>query len=521
MSDNNLKRFNQFRRFCLQNAEDALTSAESLVSKKVNHIAFHLAALSLEEIGKIFLGWCYFTSTDQAKAEKIVKGVDDHIKKLFWAIWGPSFLSEKTTQKQLDEIKGFSSQIHNKRLETLYTDFADSVPASEKISDEDTKIFISMVRTRLELAKTDGEIDENKSIEENDHIKKFMTLTEDPGKRSFIFGEVAHEKLVELGNIHEWVQWLTEKFAQQKKTSDELLEKELSRQPLIDFQKKSTPKWSVKLKIITPSHSIRGNLLPAFNQRSDNIKLGMGVDNQTLIVELILADYVSAQDLFPFAWRASRIYVAALNVAVSNGLFGWNIPVDRDKFYEKIIDLDNRKEISATLVPRLELNWPKNKPVLETQALHLSRLVYDFFLNTIATPDFEYINEYMLALAMLEKSDIHMRLEVNIFMMLFGTFRKALTINNGYDSTQNDLKEMGFSQLKYMLGEQSYFDEMIDLAENLEKGKVELAAKITLTQVIAMKNYNSIYLLTLATRWWNKDQTLLLTIIDDQTDKAK
>lgn len=343
-------------------------------------------------------------------------------------------------------------------------------------------------------------------------------MTEDLGKRAFIFGEASQETLIELGNIHDWVQWLTETFDQQKKESDELLKKELSRQPTIDLNNKPSPKWSVKLKIITPSHSIRANLLPAFNQKSDNIKLAMGVDNQTLIIELILADYVSAQNLFSFAWRASRIYVAALNVAVSNGLFGWNVPVDRDKFYEKITDLDNKKEISATLVPRLELNWPKNKPVLETQALHLSRMVYDYFLTTIGNPDFEHINDYMLALGMLEKSDIHMRLEVNIFMMLFNAFRKALTINNGYNASEMHLKELGYSQLKNMLDGQSYFDEIMDLAENLEKGKIELAATVTLTHVIAMKNYCSIYLLTLAARNFNNDKTLLLVNMNDDKD---
>jgi len=517
MSTNDLKKFNQFRAFCIQNAEDALGSAETLVGKNVNHIAYHLAALSLEEIGKIFLGWCYFTANDEIKAEKITKGVDDHIKKLFWAIWGPSFLTEKITKEQLEEIKGFSSQIHNRRLDTLYTDFDDNQHAATKISDEELKSLIGMVRARLELAKTDGQVDETKSLTENSRINDFMMMSEDPVKRNFIFGEASQEKLIALGDVGEWILWLKETFAHQKKALDELLQNELNREITIDFSKKPKPKWSVKLKIITPSHAIRANLLQEFNQKSEAIKLTMGGDNHTLFVELILMDYVSAPDLFNFAWRGSRLYVAALNVAVSNGLFGWNVPADREKFYEKITDLDNKREISAT-IPKLELNWPKNRPVLETQALHLSRLVYDYFLKAIGTPDFEHITYYMQALGMLEKSDIHMRLEVNIFMMLFQAFRKALAINNAYDATQVELKEIGYSQVKNMINGQSYFDEMIDLAENLEKGKIELAAGISLTQVIAMKNYCSIYLLILAVRDFQNDPSLLLTAMADDTN---
>jgi AbiV family abortive infection protein len=55
MKDEKLVRFNAFRKLCLQNAEDNLSAAKVTAEQKINHVAYHLAVLSLEEIGKIFM----------------------------------------------------------------------------------------------------------------------------------------------------------------------------------------------------------------------------------------------------------------------------------------------------------------------------------------------------------------------------------------------------------------------------------------------------------------------------------
>ena len=82
MTDEVLKQYNKFRNLCLKNAENALTVAESLMGRNSNHIAYHLTVLGLEEIGKIFLGWCILNQEENWGKEQPSIPIDDHVKKL-------------------------------------------------------------------------------------------------------------------------------------------------------------------------------------------------------------------------------------------------------------------------------------------------------------------------------------------------------------------------------------------------------------------------------------------------------
>jgi AbiV family abortive infection protein len=89
MKKEELEKFNLFREQCLINAEDAIRTAEELKNKSVNHVAFHLVVFCLEESGKIFIGWYQLSSKETWGKEPHKIPFDDHVKKLFWAIWGP------------------------------------------------------------------------------------------------------------------------------------------------------------------------------------------------------------------------------------------------------------------------------------------------------------------------------------------------------------------------------------------------------------------------------------------------
>src|SRR2546428_3873059 len=72
----------------LAHAEDLLAAAKRLLPE-FPHLAYHLAALALEEVGRATL----FVMIDASggDAAGLVRTLDDHVGKLFWAIWGPSF----------------------------------------------------------------------------------------------------------------------------------------------------------------------------------------------------------------------------------------------------------------------------------------------------------------------------------------------------------------------------------------------------------------------------------------------
>ena len=224
MKKENLIKYKTFRNLCLENSEDALRSAELLLNKKANHIVFHLSVLALEEIGKIFISFQNFNSDDSNKEEKIKIPLDDHIKKLFWAIWGPSFMKEKITQKQLDEIKDVATKLHDRRLDVLYTDVLDTCKLSEKITNDEVEAFVKFTKARLDLSKVEGDIDENYEL--SVEMAWFMKTTDIPHKRIFIFGNNSQDKLIEFGDVSKWIMWLKEHFEKEENSLKEILHDE-------------------------------------------------------------------------------------------------------------------------------------------------------------------------------------------------------------------------------------------------------------------------------------------------------
>jgi AbiV family abortive infection protein len=74
---------------CIANAEQLLVVAERELSKGVDHICFHLALLALEEIGKAILATASFAVSQARKdSDHLATSFDDHVKKIFWALWG-------------------------------------------------------------------------------------------------------------------------------------------------------------------------------------------------------------------------------------------------------------------------------------------------------------------------------------------------------------------------------------------------------------------------------------------------
>ena len=87
---------------CVAHAGDLLTAAKTVLAQKLPHIAYHLATLALEEIGKAgIIGMTHIAAEDGVYPSWMGKHADDHVKKLFWAIWGPSFGKNLITNEQM------------------------------------------------------------------------------------------------------------------------------------------------------------------------------------------------------------------------------------------------------------------------------------------------------------------------------------------------------------------------------------------------------------------------------------
>jgi AbiV family abortive infection protein len=508
MTKENLVKYKSFRELCIANSEDALRAAGLLLNKNANHIVFHLCVLALEEIGKIFICFQNLSLDNSPNLENTKIPLDDHIKKLFWAIWGHFFMEEKITQQQLSEIKNVATKLHDRRLEVLYTDLSDTCKLSEKITDKEVTSFISLAKDRLQLSKSEGDIDEN--YKPSEAMDWFMKTTNISHKRTFIFGEKSQEKLIEFGDVSRWVMWLKEHFETEEKKLNEILDGELKKAKVIDASAVK-PKWKMTFTFVSQSHSLRQSVFNSFNESYRFIKLSKGKGNHTLIVEAIFGSNVPITELWGHGITFGKLFVAALNIA-SNGLFYWNISVDIDKYYDKIWDLENKKELSARLENGFRIKWEDKQLVLLEKHLHLTMIVYEYFNLVYGGKDFEPVNDYIDALGMMAKTDIHLRLEKTSFIKFYESFLYALKNNERIDEN-TDMKELGYNQIMGMIKGRSEFDKVMDLGKN-NVDNIENLMNITLKEVIGIKMYSGIYLMTLALRKLQKDRTLCLTSED-------
>src|SRR5687768_1122613 len=88
---------------CHQNARDLLRAARLLhEQEKLYHVAFHLSVLALEEIGKggLILSGYHVGQYKEAPAW-LDRHAHDHVKKLFWAIFGPGSDRELITTQYM------------------------------------------------------------------------------------------------------------------------------------------------------------------------------------------------------------------------------------------------------------------------------------------------------------------------------------------------------------------------------------------------------------------------------------
>ncbi|MGA8086354.1 MAG: AbiV family abortive infection protein [Terracidiphilus sp.] len=110
---------------CLQNAEKLISAAHTSAVPGSYHIAFHLATMALEEIGKSSM--IFLDAIDRKpllpdeEAKTPLKWVDDHERKLFWAIWLPGRENLRDWHT-IPAAMEFARGIHKDRLDTLYVD---------------------------------------------------------------------------------------------------------------------------------------------------------------------------------------------------------------------------------------------------------------------------------------------------------------------------------------------------------------------------------------------------------------
>jgi len=420
----------KIREACLVQAEELLAAAKE-IEPTAPHIAYHLATLALEEVGKTHILLFEVTPGHREEAlRSFEKMREDHVKKLFWALWGPTFTRQQVGPDQMRGAQGLATWIHDRRLSGLYVDWdgVDLLIPRAAISPEHARTVTELAEARISLERS-SDLNEP-TPEEREVATWFLSVAGNREHAGLLFGRKSIDRLNELGDAREWVAWLKRQFEEQDRTSRELLERELARQEPAGANREK-PKWLIRFRLFTPSHSVRQRILEGFNKESSGyIKLTAAKSNQ-LIVDYVLPAGLHVGALWDAGLSVAEHVLLALNVA-SCGFFWWQPSRYTATYFERVEDLEAKSEIRVERVPKLEVGWGNN--VLDQPALNrMVRALDSIPLPSRKHADGDPYGHYLDGLAFLGKTDLHLQLEVNAFESFFKAFKTATKLYGDWD----------------------------------------------------------------------------------------
>lgn len=496
---NDIQNFNKFRGACLKNADDLLCASKLALDNKIDHVSFHLSKLALEEIGKLHLASLEAAANQipRDKESGMSFDLEDHQKKLSFAIWSPSFGRNKQTEEQLKQNQHLAKTIQERSLYYLYVEptTPDKLDWSKKMEVGEAQMLYDFVSFRLKYEKeTLGKMIVIPE-EEKAELKWFFEANEDLQKRNEIWGHKSQEKLIEFnGDTKKWIKWLKEVYEKNQTEMRELLEAELKSGP-VSGEDRNKPKWRVKVKIITPSHSIRKKPLNDLNSRSKNIKLHY-IDNHSLMLELLFPKALPVAGLWDFGWGTSRMFILSMNIA-TNGLFWWNVKIDTARYYEEIWDLETNAGVTVEMNPRLQIGWQELRWVYKDLEISVTFLVFNFLQGKWKPGSDSYFEDYATGMSALGKNDVHLRIEISAFNYFFKALKRAMLENKDWDG-KSDFVDAYQKRISHFYPVRTKeMEKYFTVGFEIEKNH-QYAKPVTVQDVVAIKTYCDKYFLTLA-----------------------
>lgn len=405
---------------CVDHARALLESARAVRVAGHHNIAYHLATLVLEEMGRRELIAVQSLASQRPDPPAWPqRHTEDHIKKLFWCFFGGSFVHEEVSGKQLQEFSTLAETIHATRLAGLYVDSSGdnlNIP-QQAITPEECDRLIDLATARLGMAESE----KRRTHVTDDEVELqtwFLTAAEDPEKARLIFSKGSMARLGELKDAKAWAVWLKNEFDTADAAARAAVEEELKRSH--DLPGKGTkPKWKIRVRILSASHSIRPKALAAWNKQVEWIKL-VSVGKKELIFELILKDNVSVEGLWWFGWGLARHFVVALNIGTM-GFWWWRLPEQISRYYESIEDLEKKMKTFVERSPALTIDWGANR-VLTAEDLQRVALCMAALPGPHQRDRHKAYNHYIGGLTFMSLNDVHWQCESNVF----GNFLECL-----------------------------------------------------------------------------------------------
>jgi AbiV family abortive infection protein len=474
---------------CVDHARGLLESARAVRAANHPNIAYHLATLALEEIGRRALLAVQSLAAKHALPPAWPeKHTQDHIKKLFWCFFGGSFAYDRLSGKQLEELSGMATTIHTNRLAGLYVEHGDDglgIP-EQAITEEECDNLIDLASSRLAMAESE-KLRDQIPPEEIELQTWFLKITEDPDKRRMIFSGGSMAKLAELKDAKAWAQWLKAQFDKADAETRAIVEEEMKRSRELP-EAGTKDKWKLRIRIISASHTIRQKELAKWNKNIEWIKLVYAKKDE-LIFELILKDNVPVEALWYFGWGLARHFVVALNIGTM-GFWWWRMPEQISRYYESLQDLERNAEVGLERSPSLKIDWGGNR-VLTAEDLDRVAACFTALPGPHERDQHAAYNYYIGGVTFLSLNDIHWQCEIQVVGNFFSCL-KAMMEEAGERKEGESFRDSFLRFLDDMFPNMDERTKFGDLCDRFENKNLE-GASVTLKEAGFMKMFCDAY----------------------------
>jgi AbiV family abortive infection protein len=464
---------------CRSHAQDLFDGAKLLREKSLPNLAYHLATLALEELGKAQLIGMKSFAKEEADSW-YGKQFDDHIKKLFWAIWGDVF-GKRPDPKEIEQLRGTATIIHTNRLRGLYVEAAleNFIAPKDAVTDEMLAPLMTLVEAKLALRPSLQGVEYKQ--EDLDLLSWFSNITDDPEQRKFIFSKESFDKMAEVG-AKEWLTWIRDELQESATKAMAALQQEMTR-GFIEGEEGQQDKWELKIRLFSQSHSIRPKPLNQWNDKVTWIKF-FPVNGKKHHLDAIIKipKFITIQAVYQVGYGYSNLLLAALNIA-SGGLFWWHEPKNLSTFYESLVDKENQTKAVIGRTPELKLGWP---PAVLDEAI-LDQVINAFAMmpQPYDPPESnEALNHYIAGIGLIAKTDVFLQFEGQSYGAFLSAAKAALRLHRG--DLGQDFPSDIFALLPSLNVDDAFKKKHFDLITNYE-ARIITPGSITLSEVAEMK----------------------------------
>jgi AbiV family abortive infection protein len=334
---------------CVEHARHLLESAKLVQNSGRQNIAYHLATLALEEMGRREILQIREMADRSGEAPAWQsKATQDHTKKLFWCLYGIGQISDVSDQKLFLEKREAAADIHAIRLSGLYVESTDSglnVP-SEAISAKQSDALIRLAEAVVSVGESAKPRDVSK--EEIELQSWLLNAFDNPELRKWLLNKASIESLRASNDVAAWARKVRSDIETSNAELQKLLETEMRKAPN-SLGRGNKERWKIQFKLRTAANTIRAKPLKKWNEKVKWIKFYPqqgALSKEELIAEITLGDNFPIASLQSVATSFSIQLVMALNLATS-GFWWWPLPPNQQRVYERIRDLENNLDLKV------------------------------------------------------------------------------------------------------------------------------------------------------------------------------